>query len=47
MEALELDSNRASSFGRMIQVSFFECSLFVLEAEFPPSFGVLKTSIQK
>ena len=34
MEAFELDFNRTSSLGRMIQVNSFECSLFVLEAEF-------------
>ena len=43
MEARELDSNSTSSLGRMIQVNFFECSSFVLEAEFLHSFGFLKT----
>ena len=32
MEALELDSNRTSSLGKMIQVNSFECSLFALKA---------------
>ena len=32
MEALELDFDRTSSFGKMIQVNSFECSLFALEA---------------
>ena len=42
MEAFELDFNRTSSLGRMIQVNSFECSLFVLEAEFLQSLAYWK-----
>ena len=42
IEVFELDSNRTSSFGRMIQMNFFEGSSGVLKAEFIQNFDVLK-----
>ena len=46
MEALELDSNRTSSLGRMIQVNLFECSSFVLEAKFSGEFWFLENLME-